>query len=315
MLRERLPVGVPNDVAAGHWIVRGIGVTSSRARLAVVWPPAYRRDLQRRSLPRIDPASRRAPTRPLDCIRRAPAVCYLHRDVFVKRCTLDWIPVIRHPRRPHCASQFRTDGDSICRVGLQSKTGADDYQRPSAIRFGGLFVQDGSSLGAISDSMQTATNRPPTIASAAMPTTQSVINLTIPRAAPLACGHGGKGYPGPDTHRPGPVKAGGGVGTRGPTRTTRVRCANTSDGRWFRESDLVPGLGAESCWGSTPFRQPIVRASLNEDVRRWLKPTAVWTTYRLATSPGSGTGCPRVTRPAAARSFKPGPVSVSGRRG
>jgi hypothetical protein len=60
----------------------------SRARLAVVWPPA-RRDLQRVSLPRIDPASRREPTRPSDCIRRATAVCYLHRDVFIKRSALD----------------------------------------------------------------------------------------------------------------------------------------------------------------------------------------------------------------------------------
>jgi hypothetical protein len=28
------------------------------------------------------------------------------------------------------------------------------------------------------------------------------------------------------------------IDSRGPTRTTRGRCANTSDGRWFRESDL-----------------------------------------------------------------------------
>jgi hypothetical protein len=30
------------------------------------------------------------------------------------------------------------------------------------------------------------------------------------------------GHPGLDTQRPGPVRAGGGVGTREPTRTTRV---------------------------------------------------------------------------------------------
>jgi hypothetical protein len=47
----------------------------------------------------------------------------------------------------------------------------------AAPRFGGLFVQGGS-LGATSASMQTATNTPPTIASAAMPTTtKSVITI------------------------------------------------------------------------------------------------------------------------------------------
>jgi hypothetical protein len=89
------------------------GARRARRRL-VVWPPPHRRDLQRRSLPRIDPASRREPTRPSDCIGRAAAVCHLHRDVFVKRSAFDRIPVIRHPRRPHCAlSQFSVSVDSV----------------------------------------------------------------------------------------------------------------------------------------------------------------------------------------------------------
>jgi hypothetical protein len=55
---------------------------------------------------------------------------------------LDRFPTITFRRHPHRACPSQSDGGSICRVGRQSKTGADDYQRPSAIpRFGGLFVQ------------------------------------------------------------------------------------------------------------------------------------------------------------------------------
>jgi hypothetical protein len=65
-----------------------------------VRPPLHRRDLQRRSLPRIDPADRGAPARPLEYVRVAAAVRYLKRDVFIKRSGLDRIPAIV-ARRPH----------------------------------------------------------------------------------------------------------------------------------------------------------------------------------------------------------------------
>jgi hypothetical protein len=75
--------------------VRGNGGMSSRARRRDrVCPPLHRRDLQRSPLPRIDPASRRSPTRPLEYVRVAAAVRYLQRDVFIKRSALDWFPAI-----------------------------------------------------------------------------------------------------------------------------------------------------------------------------------------------------------------------------
>jgi hypothetical protein len=83
------------------------GVSSRARRWDKVWPPAHRRDLQRRSLPRIDPAGRCAPTWPLERIRRATAVCYLQRDVFIERSGLDWIPAIV-AGWPHCTfSSFK----------------------------------------------------------------------------------------------------------------------------------------------------------------------------------------------------------------
>jgi hypothetical protein len=73
----------------------GPGPLSSRARRRDrVWPPPDRRDLQRISLPRIDPATRCSPTWPLEYVRVAAAVCYLQRDVFIKRSGLDRIPAI-----------------------------------------------------------------------------------------------------------------------------------------------------------------------------------------------------------------------------
>jgi hypothetical protein len=79
------------------------GMSSWARRRNGIWPPPHRRDLQRRSLPRIDPASRRSPTWPLERIRPATAVCYLQRDVFIQRCGLDWKPSVVYQRRPHCA--------------------------------------------------------------------------------------------------------------------------------------------------------------------------------------------------------------------
>jgi hypothetical protein len=73
---------------------------SSRARLAEIWPPAHRRDLQRRSLPRIDPAARHSPTWPLERIRRAATVGHLQRNVFIDRSALDRIPTVV-ARRSH----------------------------------------------------------------------------------------------------------------------------------------------------------------------------------------------------------------------
>jgi hypothetical protein len=104
-----LPVGVADDIPARDGIgmprAQGSGGPSFRARRVrrpvVVWPPAHRRDLKRRSLPRIDPATRRAPTWPAKRIRPAATVCYPQRDVFIERRALDWIPAIVHLRRPH----------------------------------------------------------------------------------------------------------------------------------------------------------------------------------------------------------------------
>jgi hypothetical protein len=56
----------------------------------------------------IYPATRCKPTWPVERIRPAATVCYLQRDVFIKRSALDWIPAIVHLRWPHCAfSRFR----------------------------------------------------------------------------------------------------------------------------------------------------------------------------------------------------------------
>jgi hypothetical protein len=81
----------------------GRGISSRARRRDRVWPPLHRRDVQRRSLPRIDPATRCAPTWPLERIRCATAVCYLQRDIFIKRSGLDCIPTIVHSRWSHCA--------------------------------------------------------------------------------------------------------------------------------------------------------------------------------------------------------------------
>jgi hypothetical protein len=85
-----------------------------------VWPPLHRRDLQRRSLPRIDPADRCVPTWPLERIRRATAICHLQRDVF-KRSGLDLIPT-NVSRRSHYTFPSPTRRRSIDCVEPQSKT-------------------------------------------------------------------------------------------------------------------------------------------------------------------------------------------------
>jgi hypothetical protein len=98
--RSDCPSGLPalNDSRCVRRLVapvaRGSGAISSRVRRRdrVVWPPPHWRDLKRRSLPRIDPAGRCSPTWPLERIRRAPAVGYLQRDVFIEWSALDWIP-------------------------------------------------------------------------------------------------------------------------------------------------------------------------------------------------------------------------------
>jgi hypothetical protein len=94
-----------------------------------VWPPLHRRDLQRRSLPRIDPADRCVPTWPLERIRRATAICHLQRDVFIKRSGLDLIPAIV-ARWPHYqrSSRCRTiAGLSGFFTLIQSFDGPDLY--------------------------------------------------------------------------------------------------------------------------------------------------------------------------------------------
>jgi hypothetical protein len=58
-LRDRLPVGIPDDVTAENLVgapARGKSAGCHRGGgRNSVWPPLHRRDLQRRSLPRIDP--------------------------------------------------------------------------------------------------------------------------------------------------------------------------------------------------------------------------------------------------------------------
>jgi hypothetical protein len=105
-VRERLPVGVPDDMAAGHLVSTpwcGEAASSRARRRDRVWPPPHRRHLERRSLPRIDPAGRCSPTWPLERIRCAATVCYLQRDIFIERNALDWIPAVVCARRLHYA--------------------------------------------------------------------------------------------------------------------------------------------------------------------------------------------------------------------
>ena len=105
-ISERLPIGIPDDVTTGYLVgASGRGEVagfSSRAgqRRDRERPPFHRRDLQRRSLPRIDPPARGMPTWPLERVRCAAAVRYLQRDVFIKRSAVDRIPTLV-ARRPH----------------------------------------------------------------------------------------------------------------------------------------------------------------------------------------------------------------------
>jgi hypothetical protein len=107
----------------------------------VVWPPPHRCDRQRRSLARTDPARRGKPAWVPESVRLATTVGDLQGDVFIEGSALDRLPTITFRRRPpHCAFPIQSDGASICRVGLQSKAGADDYQRPSrCLAIAGLF--------------------------------------------------------------------------------------------------------------------------------------------------------------------------------
>jgi hypothetical protein len=64
--------------------VRGSGVVSSGRRRAVVWPPSHRRDRQRGSLARTDPARRGKPAWAPEGIRLATPVGDLQADVFIE---------------------------------------------------------------------------------------------------------------------------------------------------------------------------------------------------------------------------------------
>jgi hypothetical protein len=135
--RRRVPAhwrpGLHNRRASG-WRARATesGGMSSGGRRAVVWPPPYRRDLQRRSLARTDPSRRGKPAWVPESVRLATTVGDLQADVFIEGSALDRFPTITfRRRRPHCAFPVQSDGGSIRRVGLQSKTAADDYQHPS----------------------------------------------------------------------------------------------------------------------------------------------------------------------------------------
>jgi hypothetical protein len=74
----------------------------SSRRPAVVWPPSHRRDRQRRSFPRTDPACRGQPAWVPESVRLAMPVGNLHGDVFVAGSALDRLPTITFCRsRPH----------------------------------------------------------------------------------------------------------------------------------------------------------------------------------------------------------------------
>ena len=92
-------LSVPNRHSASRDRII-VGLSSRARRRDRERPSPHRRDLQRVSLPRIDPASRCSPTWPLKDVRVATAVCYLQRDVFIERRGLDWIPPII-ARWPH----------------------------------------------------------------------------------------------------------------------------------------------------------------------------------------------------------------------
>jgi hypothetical protein len=134
-VRECLPVGGRHSRRASGRLARelgcgGMSFGARRARRPVeVGLPPHWRDLQWRSLPRIDPAARCSPTWPVERIRPAATVCYLQRDVFIERIRLN----STHSSPEAAALRLfpvQSDGASICRVGLQSKM-AEDYEHPS----------------------------------------------------------------------------------------------------------------------------------------------------------------------------------------
>jgi hypothetical protein len=74
-----------------------------------------------------------------ESVRLATTVGDLQADVFIEGSALDRFPTITfRRRRPHCAFPVQSDGGSIRRVGLQSKTAADDYQHLAVSRHRGL---------------------------------------------------------------------------------------------------------------------------------------------------------------------------------
>jgi hypothetical protein len=152
---------------------RGSGGASFGARRArrpvVVWPPPHRRDLQRISLPGIDPASRCSPTRPLERVRAATAIGYLQRDVFIKRRGLDWIPAVVYARRWHFISAFPAWGEAEARRRLdrsekgqvrQAQIRMSGLRRMASVRAGKKPAKpDGRRLGTAAHNLELWANR------------------------------------------------------------------------------------------------------------------------------------------------------------
>jgi hypothetical protein len=70
----------------------------------VVWPPPHRRDRQRRSLSRTNPADRGKPAWGPESVRLATTVGDLQGDVFIEGSALDRLPTVTFSRRrPHRA--------------------------------------------------------------------------------------------------------------------------------------------------------------------------------------------------------------------
>jgi hypothetical protein len=101
-VRERLIVGVADDIPCWRARARGSGGMSWLPRTARERLPPHRRDRERRSLARSDPAGRGASASVREPVGRAPSVGHFQGDVFVKWSGLDWKPTKIVFEHPHC---------------------------------------------------------------------------------------------------------------------------------------------------------------------------------------------------------------------
>jgi hypothetical protein len=108
---------------------------SSGGRRAVVWPPPHRRDRQRRSLARTDPARRGKPAWVPESVRLATTVGDLQGDVFIEGSALDRLPTITFRRkRPHCAfPNFRAMAPVSAALGFNPRPGREITSVPRGV--------------------------------------------------------------------------------------------------------------------------------------------------------------------------------------